>query len=83
MIHYTLNLYIRKGNYDRHIGITPIYKVVALPVRHPRTDRGIGTILACFARHWCVICFYNLRRGPSKISPTSINPTQTERYDHE
>lgn len=75
MIHYTLNLYIRKGNYDRHIGITPIYKGVALPVRHPRTDRGIGTILACFARHRCVIRFYNPCRRAFGNFPASINPT--------
>ena len=83
MIQHTLNLYIRKGNCDPSIDITPIYKGVWSPVRHPRTDMGIGSILACFIRHRCVIRFYNLRPGPSEISPASINPTQTERYDHD
>jgi hypothetical protein len=58
MIHYTLNLYIRKGNCDPSIGITPIYKGVALPVRHPRIRKDISAIIIRFARHRCVILFY-------------------------
>ena len=68
MIHYALNLYIRKGNYNRHIGITPIYKGVRSPVRHPRIDRYIGPILACFISHRCVIRFYNPRTAFGNFS---------------
>jgi hypothetical protein len=55
MIHFALNLYIRKGNCEPSIGVTLIYKGVGLPVRHPRTDRGIDPILTRFVRHRCVI----------------------------
>jgi hypothetical protein len=76
MIQHTLNLYIRKGNCDPSIDITPIYKGVWSPVRHPRTDMGIGSILACFIRHRCVIRFYNPRpafRNFSRIHQPNTN----------
>jgi hypothetical protein len=66
MIHLIPYLYIRKGNCDSSIAITLIYKGVGLPVRHPRTDRGIDPILTRFVRHRCVIhahmAFRNLFR---------------------
>jgi len=72
MIHSALNLYIRKGNCDPSIGSTPIYKRVGLPVRHPRTDKGIDPILTCCVHHRCVIHarmafrnFFRIRR-PNK-----------------
>jgi len=73
MIHLTPHLYIRKGNCDPSIAITLIYKGVGLPVRHPRTDRGIDPILTRFIRHRCVIHARMAFRNFSRIRHPNTN----------